>query len=109
MVYATALQVQNILYVFLKCLNRVSTELMYQLQVSNFVTVQHTFNYVSKRMSQYIYVSCIIDNYFLFLLFVWFFIFENYFSAVVFCDLNFITINYKLYATALQVQNIEYL
>ena len=37
-----ALQVQNILYVFLKCLNQVSTELMYQLQISEFQIVQNS-------------------------------------------------------------------
>ena len=31
-----------------------------------YLTVQHTFNYVSKRMSQYMYVSCIIENLFFF-------------------------------------------
>ena len=46
-IYATALQVHNIEYVFLKCLNRVSTVSMYRLQISNFVTIRHTFNYVS--------------------------------------------------------------
>ena len=32
---------------------------MYQLQISNFLTMQHMFIYVSKRMSQYTYVFCI--------------------------------------------------
>ena len=38
---------------------------MYQQPVSNFATLQHTFNYVSKRMSQYMYTflaKLIIDN-----------------------------------------------
>ena len=54
---------------------------MYQQQVSNFATVQHTFNYVSKRMSQYTYVSCIIDNWG-FCFFVFFFFSKIKNSAV---------------------------
>ena len=37
--YATALQIQNIEYVLLKFFHEAATELMYQLQFSNFLTL----------------------------------------------------------------------
>ena len=79
---------------------------MYQLQVSNFATIQHIFDYVSKRVAQYMYV--LVFGFACFFLLVFFvgFLFSN-FSAVS-VVITLITINYKIYATALRVHNIEY-
>ena len=76
---------------------------MYQQPVSNFVTVQHTFNYVSKRMSQYM---CTFLYFWFCLLFLFLFDIFLSFPKLIFqlsvFDLNLIQIiiNYKRCSTS---------
>ena len=92
--YATALEVHNIEHVWIN-VPTIVFNFFNRTTYFLFLTVQHIFNYVSKRMSQYTYVSCIIDN--CFFVSVWWFFFsfaKLIFQLSVFCDINLITINY---------------